>query len=191
MRVVEATGDPTDPATSVWIGRLVDEQVVALMGPRRRAALRGLSLQDHPGLDAQELAELIERTGTDRYDPARRPVLADLYDPLGVQVHAVPCHLKPGGQLAAAHYPGIPVTAGIVADFARGPLADRNSPPLHVDLVTVYDPDRLEPISVQYGGRAEREPTAFRFANGAPDGAAVLGVLVIDYGADRAATDRC
>lgn len=182
MRMVRATGDPSDPAARVSTGRLVDVQVVALMHPRPRAAVRGLSMQDHPGLEPQALADLIERTGTDRYDRARRPVLADLYGPLGVQLHAVPCQLGPDGHLISAHYPGIPVAAGIIADFARGPLADRKSPPMRVDLITVYDLDRLEPVSVQYDGGVEAEPTAFRFTNGRPDADAVIGVIHIDYG---------
>lgn len=137
-------------------------------------------MHDHPAMSAAKLAETIVRTGTDRYDPTRSPVLADLYDAWGVDLHAITCSLGADGVLTSRHYPHSPV-AGLIRDFQQGPPVDRGSIPLRVDLLTVYDHAALVPIPVAYAGGIEDDPTAFRFRN--PDEAsdAVLGVIILTY----------
>ena len=65
-------------------------------------ALRGISLQDHPGLELGALVAKILELGTDKYDPSRQGVLHDFYAPYQIDLHALPCELSEtaGAQLA-------------------------------------------------------------------------------------------
>lgn len=52
------------------LGRAVDAEIRQhFMG--RTVLIRGVGIQDHPGISVEQLIELIERNGTDRYDPTR------------------------------------------------------------------------------------------------------------------------
>jgi hypothetical protein len=114
-----------------------------------------LSIYDHPGKSCGELARIIVSTGTDRYDPRRRPVLDDFYAPWGVDLHAITCWIGPDGELTSHHYPDRPVVAGLMRDLRRGPPVDRNGIPLRVDLVTLYDREALQPVEVVYADGVE------------------------------------
>lgn len=138
-------------------------------------------MYDHPDMATTELAEAIVRSGTDRYDPARTPVQADFYNPWGVDLHAVTCWVGTDGILTSHHYPDSTVAAGLMRDFQQGPPVDRDSVPLRVDLLTVYDSTALEPIPVPYADGVEEDPTAFRFRTPAEAPDAALAVVILTY----------
>jgi hypothetical protein len=162
-------------------GGVVDVAITELMPADAVVAVRALSIYDHPAMSCLQLADTILRSGTDRHDPTRHAVLADLYDPWGVELHAITCWVGSDGALTSHHYAESGVAAGIMRDFRQGPPVDRGGVPLQVDLLTVYDRAALEPISVAYADGAEADPTAFRFCNRAEAANAVLGVVIVNY----------
>ena len=163
-------------------GAIVDAAVAALLPPHERGAVRALSIYDHPGKTCGELARIIASTGTDRYDPRRRPVLDDFYGPWGVDLHAITCWIGADGALTSHHYPDLPVVAGLMRDLRQGPPVDRDGVPLRVDLVTLYDREALQPVEVVYADGVEDDPTAFRLATQVSISEAVLAVFTLAYG---------
>lgn len=71
--------------------------------------------------------------------------------------------------------------ARMISDLHLGPPADRSGVPLRIDLITVYDRRRLEPIAVTYADGEVDRLTAYRFRPAAPDPEAVLAVVIIDW----------
>lgn len=172
---------PGDKASEAAAGAAVDALIATLVPTGSRVAIRALSMYDHPDMSTFKLAETIVRSGTDRYDPARIPVQAAFYDPWGVDLYAVICWAGPDGILTSHHYPDSTVAAGLMRDFQQGPPVDRDSVPLRVDLLTVYDSAALEPIPVLYADGVEDDRTAFRFRTPAEAPDAVLAVVILTY----------
>lgn len=56
--------------------------------------------------------------------------------------------LRDGVDADRHHYPDSTAAAGLIRDLQQGPPVDRDSLPLRVDLLTVYDSTALEPIPV-------------------------------------------
>lgn len=162
-------------------GGVVDAAIVKLVPADAVVAVRALSIYDHPSMSCLQLADTILGTGTDRYDPTRRVVLADFYDPWGVELHAITCWAGTDGTLTSHHYGESGVAAGLMRDFQLGPPVDRGSVPLRVDLLAVYDRAALEPIAVAYADGAETDPTAFRFRYRVEAANAVLGVIILTH----------
>lgn len=86
LPAVGAAGRPEDhAAVGPELDRRCAEIVQDVTPAVRTIGIRGLSMTDHPGRSAAELADVIIRTGTDRYDPGRRLAFTEFYDSLGVQ----------------------------------------------------------------------------------------------------------
>lgn len=141
------------------IGRKLDAFVAAALAPGRYA-IRAISLQDHPGWTIDRLIATITELGTDRYDPARVPVLHDYYGPHGVELHAIPCTVTQDG-LTSTHADTGSVMGDFVSDFFHGPPIDRGGVPLRLDLLICYDLEQL--IGIRTDELDSQESTAFRF----------------------------
>jgi hypothetical protein len=158
------------------LGRVLDAQIIRFF-PRRRLAVRGLSLTDHPGKSALELIEIVASLGTDRYDPTRQVVLEDFYAPYELDLHALPCKTTADGKLISSHDDGAGVMAGLLGDFFHGPPLDRGASPMRLDLLTVYDRTQLEAVAVDYGHDSNEDPCEFRFIHPERKSAALLGII--------------
>jgi hypothetical protein len=158
------------------LGRTLDALIVRHF-PRRRLAIRGLSLVDHPGTSTLELMEIIARLGTDRYDPTRQAVLESFYAPYRLDLHALPCETTADGRLYSSHDDGAGVMAGLLSDFFHGPPLDRGAPPMRLDLLTVYDRDHLEAVAVDHGDGGDEDPCEFRFLHPDRKSEALLGMV--------------
>lgn len=141
------------------IGRKLDAFVAEVLGPGRYG-IRAISVQDHPGWTVDRLIETITELGTDRYDPARVPVLHDYYGPQGVELHAIPCTVGSSG-LSSTHAESGSVMGDFVSDFFHGPPLDRGGVPLRLDLLICYDLDQL--VGIRTDELEWQEATAFRF----------------------------
>ncbi|MDX1440479.1 MAG: hypothetical protein R3284_11310 [Rubricoccaceae bacterium] len=114
--------------------------------PGRRLALRGVFLGDHPAVSREELTARILELGTDRYDPDRKGIHHETYDPAGVEIHAVACEVtdRLRGLLNDDYIAAPSVMAEFISDFYHSAKAERGYP-LHLDLLLVYDLDCLKP----------------------------------------------
>ena len=158
----------------VTIGRRLDRYIETQF-PGRRIALRGISLTDHPGKTLDELAAIILKIGTDRYDPQRRGIHHDYYAPFKIDLHAVPCVVADRLRgLDEGDYAAAPsVMAEFIEDAYASALAERGYA-LRIDLLLIYDLDQLEPVFID-GAHS----LAFRFRRPEQKQAALLGLISI------------
>lgn len=148
------------------IGKLIDDTLKEKF-LHKNIAIRCLSLQDHPNKPIEELIQIIQTAGTDRYDPSRKMSVAhDFYMKKGVELFATP--VKVSSDLS--------IMSEIIKDFYDGALKDR-SYSLKVDLIVIYDLTQLELIPIQYEDGIGDD--AYRFRDSEKRSDAVLGFVKI------------
>jgi hypothetical protein len=145
----------------------------------KKIAIRGISLADHPGWSLDALVATILTLGTDKYDPQRKGVLHEFYQPFAIDMHAVPGMVSVSKGLESPHCQGPSVMAEFVGDFYTGPAVDRGGPPLRIDILMIYDHHQLEPVFVPYEGEPDAEPCEFRFKHPDQKQKALLGIIKI------------
>lgn len=148
------------------IGVLIDDEVKKRFFGRH-VAIRYLSLQDHTGLELDNLIQIIDETGSDRYDPERKMSVAhDFYTEKGVELFAVPA-------IVDAH---LDISSDSIKDFFEGAKIDRGYS-LKIDLLVIYDADKLDNIPIKYDDGIGKESFKFKDPNNKQD--AVLGFIKI------------
>jgi hypothetical protein len=174
---VEESASPEEHAA---VGPELDRSCAAIVRATapslRKIGIRGLSLIDHPGWSAVDLAEVIIRTGTDRYEPERLLSFTAGYNALGVDLHVEPAAVEDTGLRALRHPES--VCGRMLYDFQVGPPVDRGGQPLRIDVITVYDIDRLVSVPVPYDDGHVDRLTSYRL--GPDPTAAVVAVLILD-----------
>jgi len=96
---------------------------------------RALSLTDHPKYNLEQLTEIIIRTGTDKYDPNRKGVAYEEFEPYEHDLQAGTIRIV-DGKLEE------PFGAGLIKLFYENVLLDRGYR-LRIDLVLLYDPKQM------------------------------------------------
>ncbi len=97
--------------------------------------LRALSIIDHPQYTLDELADIILKTGTDKYDPNRKGVAHEEFEPYKPDIQAGMIKVK-DGKLTSEPF------AEDVRRFYENTLIDRGYR-LRIDLLVLYDPNQL------------------------------------------------
>lgn len=148
------------------IGKKIDQVLIDnFLG--QNIAIRCLSLQDHPGMSVEQLIEIIETTGTDKYDPQRKMTVAhNFYSEKGIETFATPVQVTEN----------MKQMNDIIKDFYEGALYDRGYS-LKIDLIVIYDISHLEVIPIKYDDGIGRE--SFKFKNPEKKQSAVLGFIKI------------
>jgi hypothetical protein len=174
---VEESAPPEEHAA---VGPELDRRCAAIVRTAatgvRTIGIRGLSLIDHPGWSAAALAEMIIRTGTDRYEPERLLPFTAGYNALGVDLHVEPAMIEGTGLRALRHPES--VCGRMLYDFQVGPPVDRGGRPLRIDVITVYDIDRLVSVPVPYDDGHVDRLTSYGLGPDPPS--AVVAVLILD-----------
>lgn len=159
--------------------------------PGKWLAVRGVSLQDHPGGSLAWLVEKIKVIGTDRYDPKRKGVLEDLDTEFSIELHAIPIMYK--NEMVCPHYSGERRETGsaigeLLNDFVVGAVVDRGYS-LRIDVLMLYDLDQLTPAPLTWTEKgpthtdnpiSPQETCTFRFKNPANKKRALLGIISIE-----------
>lgn len=96
---------------------------------------RALSMTDHPRYTLDELTDLIVRTGTDKYDPNRKGVCHEQFEPYGADFQAGSIEVKEG-RLTESY------GEGLIKLFYENVLLDRGYR-LRLDLILLYDPTQI------------------------------------------------
>lgn len=97
--------------------------------------LRALSIADHPQYTLDELVDIILKTGTDKYDPNRKGVAHEEFEPYKPDIQAGIIEVK-DGKLTSEPF------AEDVRRFYENTLIDRGYR-LRTDLLVLYDPKQL------------------------------------------------
>ena len=95
---------------------------------------------------------------------------------MGVELHVEPATIEDGGLRALRHAES--VCGRMLYDFRVGPPVDRNGPPLRIDVITVYDIERLVSVPVTYEDGYVDRLTSYR--HGPDPASAVIAVLILD-----------
>lgn len=137
----------------------------------KEIAIRALSLTDHPQLTLDELVQIIFEKGTDKYDPNRKGVEHESFEPYRLDFQAGTCvvgknHFGEG--------------ADIIKKFYENVLLDRGYR-LRIDLLLVYDLRQLvqaEKIDTDKPNvRSHLESLLFRFKDSKNKPKALLGII--------------
>lgn len=162
----------------VGVGAKVDECVEAHF-PDGEYVARAIGLDDHPGMHIDELVEIIETTGTDKYSSDRESVgdFAD-YD---FDIHGSRFEIREGRILPQAEV--VPSFFGdfVYHFFEHAPI-DRGYP-VRIDLLLIYDRTGLAPGAKKEphlpGVPARFERHLYKFTNSERPGAALVGLVKI------------
>lgn len=133
-----------------------------------RYAIRCLSSHEHPGKSVDELIKIIQRLGTDRYDPQRQ---GDRYENVGgkhIDLFALDRRVTPNAQIMWQ----------FLWSFDEFPPKIRNTPPLRIDIIVLYDRTAVKAVRHTYSdGRSKSDGFVFKHPENAPD--AVKGILKV------------
>jgi uncharacterized protein (DUF952 family) len=132
--------------------------------------LRCIGSQDHPGKTVDELTDIILKTGTDKYDPARKGQGYGVGTDQGK-------HIDFFGTLVKVHAGTDIFTRELLEDFYSGSLGDRGYA-IRIDVVIIYDANKLTKVEHLYGDDVE-ESDGFVFRDPAHKPEAVLSILKI------------
>lgn len=97
--------------------------------------LRALSIADHPQYTLDELVDIILKTGTDKYDPNRKGVAHEEFEPYKPDIQAGTIEVKDGKLISESF-------SEDVKRFYENTLIDRGYR-LRIDLLVLYDPKQL------------------------------------------------
>lgn len=113
-----------------------------------RIVVRAISSVDHRPLTLDELAEVILERGTDKYDPDRRGVLPEQFEPY---------HPDLQGGTFGVETDTSSFFGGVMKHFYEDAPGDRGHP-LRIDLLLIYDKDQLLPADHPDPGRPRVRP---------------------------------
>src|SRR3989344_7956831 len=97
--------------------------------------VRELSITDHPQYTLDELADIILKTGTDKYDPNRKGVAHDEFEPYKPDLQAGEVIVKDGKIVSESF-------SEDVRRFYENALIDRGYR-LRIDLIVIYNPEQM------------------------------------------------
>jgi hypothetical protein len=96
---------------------------------------RAISLTDHPQYNLDQLVDIIITTGTDKYDPKRKGVCYEQFEPYKPDLQA-------GDIDIVNHKLNEPYGKGLIKLFYENVLLDRGYR-LRIDLILLYDPQQM------------------------------------------------
>jgi hypothetical protein len=137
--------------------------------------LRALSMLDHPQFKIDELVNIILTTGTDKYDPARKGVSHEEFEPYKPDLQAGEIIIQNGKLIGES-------LSEDVRRFYENTLLDRGYR-LRIDLITLYDPEQMIPAEkvdhTKPSTDKHLEQYLWRFKNPEHKPLAVKGVVKI------------
>ncbi|MCK5023101.1 MAG: hypothetical protein KAS04_02935 [Candidatus Aenigmarchaeota archaeon] len=124
----------------IKIGRKVDK-ILEKSFPNGKYILRAIGSGDHPKLSLDELAEIVIRTGTDKYDSERKAVAHKEFSGYDYDIQAGTFEIKNSKLIAEGNeYPTI--FGDVVFHFYEHTPLDRGHA-VRVDLLIIYDPKKM------------------------------------------------
>lgn len=140
-----------------------------------RFLVRALSIVDHPQYTLDELVDIIIKSGTDKYDPSRKGVAHEEFDPYKPDLQAGEVVVE-NGKLVSESF------SEDVRRFYENTLIDRGYR-LRIDLLVFYDLNqmvRAEKVDMDKPSvAAHLEEYLWRFKNPDNKSEAVVGILKI------------
>lgn len=149
-----------------FLGKTIDNALKKYF-LNKSIAIRCISMSDHTEKSVDDLINIIQTTGTDRYDPQRKMSVAhDFYTEKGVEIFATP--------VTVTHT--MILMNEVIKDFYEGALQDRGYS-LKIDLIIIYDISQLQIIPIQYEDGIGEE--SFKFKHSDKKNEAVMGIITL------------
>ena len=149
------------------VGRKLDKLLKQhFMG--KKVVVRCIGSQDHPRLGLDDLTDIIMKSGTDKYDPERLGVGYEEFDRKGVQVDLY------GEDVTITK--DTEIMGQALWEMHHSAIGDRGYG-VHVDLVLIYDYDKLNMVMNLYAHHHTSD--GFVFKEPSTKQAALLGVIKI------------
>jgi len=137
--------------------------------------LRALSISDHPQYTLDELVDIIVKTGTDKYDPNKKGVAHEEFEPYKPDIQAGTITIQDGKLVGESFGEDI-------RRFYENTLLDRGYR-LRIDLLVLYDPSQLVRAEKVDNDRPSVAPHLeeylWRFRNPGDKAGAVVGIVKI------------
>src|SRR5581483_819097 len=134
----------------------------------RTIVARGIGSSEHPGKTSDKLIEIIQRNGTDRYDPNRT---GDRYENIQGK------HIDLFG-FRRKVTPRMQLFKDIAYGFYQSALAIHGKP-TRIDILIIYDAAKLKAVVHQYEGRTDKKRDGFVFREAGDKVEATLGIIKI------------
>lgn len=130
--------------------------------------LRCISVADHDEKSIEEVINLIQKTGTDKYDPSKKSFWHnwDVYKDKGFDIFASKVKVDENFHFGEETF----------ELFYEGAVADRGYS-VKLDIIMVYDPEHMEMIPVHFSETDIEETWKFKFSEKKPE--ALLGIIEI------------
>jgi hypothetical protein len=165
----------------IRIGKIVDE-VIEQNFNDRRYIYRVLSTDDHPGKTLDDLVSIIEKLGTDKYDPARKSVCHEQFSVYDYDIQVGSFEIRES-RIVIESTDNYPTLFGdTIYDFYENALQDRGHP-VRIDLLILYDINKLEPAKLKNQGSDRIEHRLakylYRFKDRENKRNALLGIVKI------------
>jgi hypothetical protein len=147
------------------IGKIVDDSLRQYF-EGQTLIVRGISSAEHPGKSAEDIINIIKKTGTDRYNPEK---MGDRYE--NIQKKQIDLF---------AFRRKITRRTRLFKDlswgFYHGSLAIHGRP-TRLDILIVYDSNQLQAVLHQYEGRKDTKRDGFVFKNPSDKPSAVKAIF--------------
>lgn len=151
----------------VVAGRKVDDVLRQhFMG--QTVVARGVSMSAHPDKTVDEMVEVIQRLGTDRYDPER---VGDRYENVAGK------HIDLFG-FRRKVTPRMRLFKDICWGFYHGSKAIHGEP-VRIDFLLIYDAAQLKAVPHRYEGRTDNKRDGFVFVSPTAKPSALLAVIKV------------
>lgn len=147
------------------IGTIVDEKLREQFG-ERKILLRAIASSEHPNKPIDEIINIITRTGTDRYDPDRKGDRYENIENKHIDLFAFAADLRSNE----------PVFHQAVWGFYHSSKGIHGYP-MRIDIVIIYDAEKMERIHHQYVDREDVKDDGFVFNDPAHKADALLGTI--------------
>lgn len=132
--------------------------------PKQQVVIRCISLIDHQPLSLDALASKVKQDGTDKYNPAIPGIGYQVAKDKVIDFFGLPADLASKEQIMAR----------FVHDFYYSALKDRGSS-LRIDLVLVYDKNKIAMVENLYEGYAKSDGWTFKDPTDKSD--ALIGIV--------------
>lgn len=151
----------------VALGKIVDAELKSnFMG--KTVVARGIGSSEHPGKTVDELVEVIQRDGTDRYDLGRK---GDRYENIQGK------HIDLFG-FRRKITPRMQLFKDIIYGFYQSAIGIHGKP-TRIDILIIYNASKLKAVVHQYEGRTDKKRNGFVFKDPTKKAGALLGIVKI------------
>ena len=143
---------------------------------------RALGIDDHPNMTLDKLVSVILKRGTDKYDPKRNGVCHEQFSVYDYDIQAGSFEIK-DSKIVVLPIDTYPTLFGdTIYDFYENAPQDRGYP-VRIDLLVLYDTDKLEPAKLMNPDAKRVEPRLekylYKFKDRGNKKDALLGIVKI------------